>query len=84
MAEKILAFDDWKTKYYPAWYLNSQEKDEELFEEWLEYKRAAEAISENEQAQSLPFFVSGKLRKQCSLQERNTQWHFATISIELL
>lgn len=50
MAEKILAFDDWKTKYYPAWYLNSQEKDEELFEEWLEYKRAAEAIPENEQA----------------------------------
>lgn len=50
MAEKLLAFDDWKTKYYPAWYRNSQEKDEELFEEWLEYKRAAEAISENEQA----------------------------------
>lgn len=50
MAEKILAFDDWKTKYYPAWYLNSQEKDEELFEEWLEYKRAAEVIPENEQA----------------------------------
>lgn len=50
MTEKILAFDDWKTKYYPAWYLNSQEKDEELFEEWLEYKRAAEVIPENEQA----------------------------------
>lgn len=50
MAEKILAFDEWKTKYRSAWYLNSQEKDEELFEEWLEYKRAAEAISENEQA----------------------------------
>jgi hypothetical protein len=50
MAEKFLAFDEWKTKYHPAWYLNSQEKDEELFEEWLEYKRAAKAISENEQA----------------------------------
>ena len=50
MAEKFLEFDEWKTKYHPAWYLNSQEKDEELFEEWLEYKRAAEAISENEQA----------------------------------
>lgn len=50
MADKNLAFDEWKTKYHPAWYLNSQEKDEELFEEWLEYKRAAEAIPENEQA----------------------------------
>lgn len=50
MADKNLAFDEWKTKYHPAWYLNSQEKDEELFEEWLEYKRVVEAISENEQA----------------------------------
>lgn len=40
--EKFLTFDEWKTEYYPGWYLNSQEQDEELFEQWLDYKRQAE------------------------------------------
>lgn len=42
MEERILTFDEWKTKYHPAWYLGSQEQDEELFEEWLRYKKQAE------------------------------------------
>lgn len=42
MKERILSFDEWKTKYHPAWYLNSQEQDEKLFEEWLQYKKQAE------------------------------------------
>lgn len=42
MAEKILNFDEWKTVYHPAWYLNSMEQDEQLFEEWLQYKKQAE------------------------------------------
>lgn len=40
--EKFLTFDEWKTEYYPGWCLNSQEQDEELFEQWLDYKRQAE------------------------------------------
>ena len=39
MAEKFLAFDEWKTVYHPAWYLNTREEDEQLFEEWLQYKK---------------------------------------------
>lgn len=42
MEEKILSFEDWKTTYHPGWYLNSQEQDEELFEQWLKYKRKKE------------------------------------------
>lgn len=38
----ILEFDAWKTENHPGWYLNSQEQDEVLFEEWLEYKRQFE------------------------------------------
>lgn len=47
MAEKILGFDEWKTVHYPAWYLNSMEQDEQLFEEWLRYKKQ---IEKNEEA----------------------------------
>lgn len=39
MEERILSFDEWKTKNHPGWYLNSQEQDEQLFEKWLEYKK---------------------------------------------
>lgn len=46
MEEKILDFDEWKTKYHPAWYLNSQEQDEKLFEEWLEYRKQQEVEQE--------------------------------------
>ena len=46
MEERILSFDEWKTKYHPAWYLNSQEQDEQLFEEWLDYKKQQEEEQE--------------------------------------
>ena len=47
IAEKFLAFDEWKTVYHPAWYLNTREQDEQLFEEWLQYKKQ---IEKNEKA----------------------------------
>lgn len=47
MAEKFLDFDEWKTVYHPAWYLNTREQDEQLFEEWLQYKKQ---IEKNEKA----------------------------------
>lgn len=39
MTNKVLTFDEWKTVYHPAWYLNTREEDEQLFEEWLQYKK---------------------------------------------
>ena len=44
---KVLAFDEWKTAYHPGWYLGTIEEDEQLFEEWLQYKKQ---IKKNEEA----------------------------------
>ena len=34
-----LTFDEWKDKYCPGWYLNSQDEDEKLFEDYLRWRR---------------------------------------------
>lgn len=49
MAEKILTFDDWKTAYHPGWYLGTMEEDEQLFEEWLQYKKQMEIEKEKDE-----------------------------------
>lgn len=35
--DKQLTFVEWKQQNHPAWYLNSQEQDEALFEDYLKY-----------------------------------------------
>ena len=44
-------FDAWKQKYHPGWYLNSLEEDENLFEDYMAWKRKENdhGISDTEQ-----------------------------------
>lgn len=54
MAEKFLAFDEWKTKYHPAWYLNSQE----LKNGW-NIKELRKPFQKTSRRRACRFFVSG-------------------------
>lgn len=37
-----LTFGQWKQIHHPGWYLNNQEEDENLFEEYLKWRKENE------------------------------------------
>lgn len=41
-------FDAWKQKYHPGWYLNSLEEDENLFEDYMAWKRKENDHGDND------------------------------------